>query len=259
MKLFFRETGEGMPLIILHGLWGASENWLLVARMLGEQFRVILPDLRNHGQSPHSEAMDYACMSDDIATFIQNLALPEPPAIVGHSMGGKVVMTLLLTQPELVGKAVIVDVAPITYPFDARGEHARVMDFISTCRLSTFSTRTALTEAIREQFQEEHLQQLLLKNVRKTSSGWEWKVNPQALKQHMTGLLGFPEKLPLARYEKEVLFIQGANANYIPDYSCLHPLFPAARLLRVEDSGHWIHAEQPERLAQTIETFLIAP
>lgn len=96
MKLFYREIGQGDPLIILHGLWGASENWLPIARLLEDRFRVILPDVRNHGQSPHSNEMDYDVMSDDIIELIESLQLPVRPCIAGHSMGGKIVMAILM-------------------------------------------------------------------------------------------------------------------------------------------------------------------
>ena len=105
MKLFFRTIGEGTPLIILHGLWGASENWLPIAHLLEDKFQVILPDVRNHGQSPHDEAMNYEVMSNDIIELIEDLKLPVRPHIAGHSMGGKIVMALLLKRPELVNKA----------------------------------------------------------------------------------------------------------------------------------------------------------
>ena len=53
MKLFYREFGVGQPAIILHGLFGQSDNWVTVGRRIADQFHVFIPDLRNHGQSPH--------------------------------------------------------------------------------------------------------------------------------------------------------------------------------------------------------------
>ena len=84
MKLFFRTIGEGVPLIILHGLWGASENWLPIAHLLEDKFQVILPDIRNHGQSPHDEAMNYEVMSNDVIELVEDLKLPVPPHIDGR-------------------------------------------------------------------------------------------------------------------------------------------------------------------------------
>ena len=84
MKLFFRTIGEGVPLIILHGLWRASENCLPIAHLLEDKFQVILPDIRNHGQSPHDEAMNYEVMSNDVIELVEDLKLPVPPHIVGH-------------------------------------------------------------------------------------------------------------------------------------------------------------------------------
>ena len=131
MKLYFRKQGEGTPLIILHGLWGASENWLPIAHSLEDRFQVILPDIRNHGQSPHADEMNYEVMSDDIIELIEDLRLPVPPHIVGHSMGGKIVMALLLKRPDIVNKAIVVDIAPVSYSQQDGGSHYKIIDFMA--------------------------------------------------------------------------------------------------------------------------------
>src|SRR5687768_3897821 len=69
MKLFFRELGEGQPIVIMHGVFGSSDNWLTQARMLSSHYRVFTLDLRNHGQSPHSEEFDYKLMVSDLEEF----------------------------------------------------------------------------------------------------------------------------------------------------------------------------------------------
>ena len=150
MKLFFRTIGEGVPLIILHGLWGASENWLPIAHLLEDKFQVILPDVRNHGQSPHDEAMNYEVMSNDVIELVEDLKLPVPPHIVGHSMGGKIVMALLLKRPELVNRAVVVDIAPVSYSQRDGGSHNRIIDFMANFDLSQLHSREEVKEAISE-------------------------------------------------------------------------------------------------------------
>ena len=141
MKLYFRKQGEGTPLLILHGLWGASENWLPIAHSLEDTFQVILPDIRNHGQSPHTNEMNYEVMSDDIIELIENLHFPVPPHIAGHSMGGKIVMALLLKRPDIVNKAIIVDIAPVSYSQRDGGSHNRIIDFMANFDFSRFKSR----------------------------------------------------------------------------------------------------------------------
>lgn len=107
MQLFYREKGIDThpPLIILHGLWGASDNWLPVADLLSHRFHVILPDLRNHGCSPHSSLFDYTILSQDTEELIGRLNLPQRPFLAGHSLGGKTLMHLVLKRPEIVEKS----------------------------------------------------------------------------------------------------------------------------------------------------------
>ena len=152
MKLFFRTIGEGTPLIILHGLWGASENWLPIAHLLEDKFQVILPDVRNHGQSPHDEAMNYEVMSNDVIELIEDLKLPVRPHIMGHSMGGKIVMALLLKRPELVNKAIVVDIAPISYSQRDGGSHNRIIDFMTNFNLSRLHSREEISTVVFEKY-----------------------------------------------------------------------------------------------------------
>ncbi|HKK67772.1 MAG TPA: alpha/beta fold hydrolase, partial [Bacteroidales bacterium] len=88
MKLFYREYGKGTPLIILHGLYGSSDNWAGIAKALSEDFRVIVPDLRNHGESPHSDAHSYPAMTEDIKALYKACGI-DKAHLLGHSMGGK--------------------------------------------------------------------------------------------------------------------------------------------------------------------------
>ena len=71
MELFFRKYGEaGPPLVIVHGLYGASDNWVSIARDLSDRFEVFVVDQRNHGQSPHSPQHDYPSMREDLRDFM---------------------------------------------------------------------------------------------------------------------------------------------------------------------------------------------
>lgn len=252
MKLFFRDLGNGKPLIIAHGLWGASDNWLPIAHLLENQFRVILPDARNHGQSPHSATMNYEAMSDDLIELIGDLHLSEKPSIVGHSMGGKIVMALLLKRPEIVDKAVIVDIAPIAYSAKDGGQHNKVIHFMQTFNPADYDSWAGLREAIGQHFHSERGRQLFLKNIRRTPQGFQWKINYPVIATHFDEISGCPGSLPHATYDREILFLKGEHSNLIPDLACLQKQFPAARLLQIPRCGHWIHAEQPEMLAEAI-------
>src|SRR3954464_11033167 len=102
MELAFRKYGSGQPLLILHGLFGQSDNWNTLAKRFGESgFETYAIDLRNHGLSPHSEVWNYDVMADDIKEFITAHNLQDP-ILLGHSMGGKVAMFFALKYPGLI-------------------------------------------------------------------------------------------------------------------------------------------------------------
>ena len=114
MKLFSRIYGEGDPLIIIHGLFGMSDNWNTLGKKFSEHYNVHLIDLRNHGRSPHSDDFDYDVMCNDLHTYINDNQLKEP-ILIGHSLGGKVAMKFIFSFPEIIEKVIVVDISPRRY------------------------------------------------------------------------------------------------------------------------------------------------
>src|SRR6478735_667826 len=115
MKLAYREFGQGKPLIILHGLFGQSDNWNTFARSFADKgFQVFTLDQRNHGLSQHSDVWDYGVMAKDLKEFIEEHQLIDP-ILLGHSMGGKTVLFFDQMYPGLAKKIIIVDIATRAY------------------------------------------------------------------------------------------------------------------------------------------------
>src|SRR5690554_5424616 len=109
-----RITGEGAPLILLHGLFGALENLGAIARQFQKERQVHALDLRNHGSSFHTDTMDYPSMAADVLAYMNEQRI-DRASLLGHSMGGKVAMQVALQAPERVEKLIVADIAPITY------------------------------------------------------------------------------------------------------------------------------------------------
>src|SRR5581483_1324293 len=109
MELHFERYGQGHPLIILHGLFGSSENWRTLSKAFAQSFTVFALDQRNHGRSPHSEVFTYQAMTDDVREFMIQQGLTSA-YVLGHSMGGKVAMQFALTYPDLIDKLIVVDI-----------------------------------------------------------------------------------------------------------------------------------------------------
>merc|ERR1712096_378945 len=102
------------PLIIHHSLFGRKENF----RSLGKKFHhltkrsVIIPDARNHGNSPPCLNPSVKQMSSDLALLSSQLGV-EKTCLLGHATGGRVAMTTALTKPDLVDKLIVVGSSPL--------------------------------------------------------------------------------------------------------------------------------------------------
>jgi esterase len=252
MHLHFRVEGEGSPVVILHGLLGSLDNWRGVSRRLTRDFKVFRVDLRNHGQSPHSEIMNYPTMARDLREFIDHHEL-SPVIVLGHSMGGKVAMQLANDSPERVEKLIIVDVAPKAYPPTHRSLLAALRDL----DLTAFQTFGAIDAAVAPLVGDAATRQFLLKSLtRNANAGFRWKIDLDAILQNYDELT---KPIVLARtFSKPVLFIRGARSNYIEngDARLIRQMFPRAEIIDIPDAGHWAHTDAPDAFHSAVTEFL---
>ena len=149
MELYYKSFGNGEPLIILHGLFGFSDNWFSLGKRFAENHTVFLVDLRNHGRSPHSGEMDYGLMAEDLEAFMEQHFLSSC-ALLGHSMGGKVAMQTALFSPELVEKLVVIDMAPRAYA----GGHEPLFRAMMSLRVEDYFRRRDVEEALSDQIKD---------------------------------------------------------------------------------------------------------
>lgn len=250
MKLFYRELGEGDPLMILHGLFGFSDNWQTHAKKLAEYYRVILVDLRNHGRSDWSETFSYEIMADDVLELCDDLNL-EDLILVGHSMGGKVAMHLAEKREELLKKMIIVDMGIKSYPM----HHDHIIAGIKAVKLDSISARREAEEQLSAYIDSNGIRQFLLKNMYWKDKGeLAWRMNLPVLEREMPNILGGFEAEEIFT---PTLFIRGAMSNYIldEDIPSLEAQFPDMELITIENAGHWVHAEAPEEFQEALLGF----
>ncbi len=252
MPLFYREIGEGNPIIILHGLFGASDNWLTIAKELSKDYKIILPDLRNHGKSFHSDEFSYDVMLEDIATLINENNWLES-IVIGHSMGGKTAMFLAAKYPDLIKKLVVVDIGPKSYPI----HHQTILEGLGQIDLNQLSSRGEADKILSKYVDEIGVRQFLLKNLsRNDQQKFEWKINLKAITDHIANV---GQALSLqAIFDKTTLFIRGENSNYIveEDYPLINQMFPKSEIKIIQRAGHWIHAEQPKEFLKVVRDFI---
>ena len=267
MNLFFREEGEGFPLVIVHGLYGSSDNWLTVGKKLSSRFKVYMIDQRNHGRSPNSQEHNYEVLKNDLADFFDQQKI-EKAIVMGHSMGGKTAMCFAADYPERVEKLIVVDIAPKDY-FLLKDEsqyflHKNIMKAMLTIDFSRIESRKDVENYLLERIDSVSIVQFLLKNVhrKKESHQFEWRLNVQVLFDNLDEIISginaswFNDRLPIFTYP--VLFIKGENSNYIlpEDYQTIRHIYPEAIIRVIPNAGHWLHAEQPQLFMEVLEQFL---
>jgi len=246
--------GDGPPLLILHGLFGSQRNWGGIIRQLAQHNRVHGLDLRNHGESPWRASMGYDEMAADLARYIEANDLGKA-AILGHSMGGKVAMRLALNRPDLVERLIVVDIAPVPYHNEHYSNYVEAMLGMDLTRITR---RADADAALKPVIEDDSLRAFLLQNLVSDEGTFRWRINLKDIGANMQALIGFPDGG--APFEGPTWFIAGERSNYIrPKHrdTVLH-LFPNAKLLEIADSGHWPHAEHPERFLAMLRPLLEA-
>lgn len=258
MELFFREYkpaeqhSSAQTIVILHGLFGSSDNWLTQARLLSQLgYNVYTVDLPNHGLSPHTDTFDYPTMVDAFYVFATEKGLHDF-VLIGHSMGGKTAMNVVMKYPELVSKLIVVDIAPRYYDL----EHYVIVDGLNAIDVDTVTSRQEADDKLSAYVAEADVRQFLLKNLqRKPEGGFSWKINLPLISSQLKNI-----GVPVATtnpFDKPTLFIRGRRSAYVRDEDWIETklIFPNASLETLE-TGHWVQAEKPQEFVELVDRWL---
>ena len=251
MKLFFRQAGQGQPLIILHGLFGSSDNWYSLSKIFAERFTVYTVDQRNHGQSPHSDDFNYKLLAEDLEEFLVEHSIVNP-IVIGHSMGGKTAMNLAIKNPSSIEKLIVVDIVPKPYPV----HHDQILEGLSAIPLLSIQSRNEAEAILAEYVDQADVRQFLLKNLSRNSEGkFKWKINLASIENHIEEIGAGMQYA--GKFNKSTLFIMGAKSNYFKpgDDELINQLFPSAEI-KTLNTSHWVQAEDPKGFAEMVLSFL---
>jgi pimeloyl-ACP methyl ester carboxylesterase len=228
--------------VILHGLLGSSRNWQSVARALAPHHRVLCVDLRNHGRSPWAPTMGYAEMAADVRALIEAQRL-ERPVVIGHSMGGKTAMALALETPEAIGRLVVVDIAPVSYP-DRFSSYVEAMQRVD---MEHLTRRADATLQLATRIQDMDVVGFLMQNLVSQGSHFDWRVNLAAIGSSMPALSGFPAESLSRHYSGPTTLIRGALSDYVQpgDVEVMRAAFLDLSVVDIQGAGHWVHADRP--------------
>jgi len=256
--LFYRTYGKGLPVIILHGLYGSSDNWVTIGKMLANNFKVIIPDQRNHGQSFHHPEMNFQVLTEDLKMFADELKL-QRFYIIGHSMGGKVAANFMQQYPEYVEKTVLVDISPYNSNPSKKiiKFHHLVISVLNDLNLASFSSRQALKKYLESKLFSELLVNFLMKNFSPLSAGgFVSRLNISAIKNNVDSILG---EVPIAhKIYTPIMIIKGGASEYFKagDFQNIKTKFPNARMKIIPETTHWLHAEKPKEFYESVYSFL---
>lgn len=254
MELNLIKSGSSGPeVVILHGLLGSSRNWQRIMRELSADCRVIVPDLRNHGDSPHGPH-SVAAMRDDIVHLIETNCV-EPPHLVGHSMGGFAAMAVSTTDAAAIGSLIVVDIAPVRRTEGLR----KILDALMELDLKSIHTRTDADRALSEKIPDAGVRQFLLQNLKRNTAGeFSWRCNLPELRRFLAEETF--ELPPRAVYEGPTLVIAGGRSEYKvwEHEELLRAYFPAMVLEIFEDAGHWVHMDAPGRFVKRLREWVAA-
>lgn len=252
VELAFEVFGEqhgGSPLLILHGFFASSRNWRTIARRLAASHRVFVLDMRNHGDSPHAQRMDYPAMAADVVAFMDSQGL-DKAHVLGHSMGGKVAMWLALHHRQRVDNLLVADIAPVSYShsFD------NTVNALKDLPLSELGNRKQAEEWLALAIPDLNYRQFLLQNLVLQNGGYRWRVDLEIFQQNAHHIVAFPEAA-VEPFPKPALFLSGEHSAYIRS-DAVYPLFPRAAISEIAGTGHWLHVDAPEQFCKNVSDWL---
>ena len=251
MTLNFRTLGEGEPLLILHGLFGSSDNWQTLGKRYAEHFKVYLIDARNHGKSPHSDTFDYPHMAEDLLELIFDEQLMQVN-ILGHSMGGKTAMYFAKMRPELVHRMVIADMGVRAY----EAHHEQIIKGLLSIDFDKVDSRSSVDKQLSEFVPDNGTRSFLMKGLHWVEKGkLGWRMNVRSIADNLEKIM---TSVPEGAVDVESLFICGADSNYLPesDFDDVRSHFPMAEFVSLKDAGHWLHVDQTELFFDESISFL---
>lgn len=250
--LNYEKRGSGPVVVLIHGLFGDADNLNNLARSLEDEFTTLAVDVRNHGESFHTDSMDYDSMAADVIAVLDHLKIKQA-FLVGHSMGGKIAMQIAIDHPDRVHAAVFADIAPVAY--DDR--HRDILDALEKLDLSKVESRGDADKQLAQSIETRGVRQFLLKNLRRKNEAYQWRLNLSGIDANYKTITG---SIGDGCYEGPVLFIKGTESDYIlkEHQQAINKQFPNAEAKIMEGAGHWLHAEKPRIFNRLVKRFLTA-
>lgn len=249
--LNYKLEGEGHTIVLIHGLFGSMDNLGLLARDLKHDYQVLSLDLRNHGQSFHSEQHTYELMAQDVKDVIEHLGLTDC-ILVGHSMGGKVAMKLCDLAPNLIKQLIVLDMAPVAYQVS---RHDNVFSGLKSVLEQKPKHRKAAMDILAQHIDLEGVRLFLGKSLYSGEEYLMWRFNVESLWNNYSDITGWQD---IGKTDIPTMFIKGGESDYLTSehQPQVQRQFRYAKAHVIGNTGHWLHAEKPSEVIRAIRKFI---
>ena len=259
-------------MLLVHGGRDHCRNWDWVAQALKDDYHIIAPDLRGHGDSQWLVGGAYTTIDYvyDIAQLVRQTGLDDL-IVVGHSMGGSVSLAYAGLFPEKVVKLVSIEGMGMSAvgSDDSTPGHDRLREWVSNLR--TLSGRIprrypTLEDAFQRMQQanphltEEQARHLTIHGSNQNEDGtYSWKFDNYMRAWSPIGLSAQQTFGLYRRIMCPTLLIHGAESwASDPQVDGRLDVFRNARSIGVDDAGHWVHHDRLDRFLEILGEFLAA-
>jgi pimeloyl-ACP methyl ester carboxylesterase len=257
---------DGHPIVMMHGIRGYAQTFVGIAQALQPHYRVIAFDQRGRGQSDWDPAHDYytGAYVRDLAALADSLGLCGFD-LLGHSMGGINAIVYASQNPGRVQRMVIEDAGPGA--FEGSAGAIRIQQELQTTpqRFADWEEAAVFMRALRPTVTEEARQQRLQSMLKPLpDGGYTWIYDHAGISQ--TRLHPDAARvIDLVPHVKGIacptLVLRGGRSDYLQPAmaDAMVQANPLIEWCEVADAGHYIHDDQPERVAQLVRGFLLDP
>ena len=271
LKLHYVDWGNAgaPPLVLIHGGRDHCRNWDWVAQELREQYHIIAPDLRGHGDSEWSRGGQYALIDYvlDVAQLLEHLQM-FPITLIGHSLGGGIACQYSGIYPDRVKELVSIEgLGPPPEHIRHGPAHRRMHDWIA--QMQAFAGRRArryssLNEAVqRMQEANKHLsaeqaRHLTLHGTYRNEDGtYTWKFDNYVRSQSPYAFNLDEAKGIWSRVTCPTLLLRGLESwASDPMLDGRAQAFANARCVNIAQAGHWVHHDQLDEFLGVVRDFL---
>lgn len=254
VEVFVRESGRGEPVLFLHGNPDSADIWQDVIAQLQNRYRCIAIDLPGYGRSRTPRAFDVSI--ENLGRFIngvvESVGVNGPINLVAHDFGGAFAIAFASAHPNKVRR-----LAVINHPFFigdykwhswARIWRTPLVGELSMMTVTWPAFRWLLKQASKKLTDEQirHTYSLVTPESKRMMLRLYRAIGPEEFRKWEPRMLEATATIP-------TLALWGQRDPYIPEW--VADKFGARRIVRFEESGHWVPAEVPELVSSELVKF----